>query len=148
MTGQTELVELKKAIEEMSQKMDKQMTLVQGLVDLFISTMSNPDLGLNADDARIKETPQIYHPPTVRIKPCSKVKLSDMFKDLVEFHDAKTHSNENVGSFPDTSAERQDVHIDEINPKSKGVDSEKGPEADQCQTSDLKKNDECIEANP
>ncbi|KAI8560180.1 hypothetical protein RHMOL_Rhmol04G0236200 [Rhododendron molle] len=121
MIGQTELVELKPAIEEMSQKMDKQMTLLQTMINLFTSAMSNPNLGLNVDYAWIKEPSQIYHPHAVGIKPCSKVKLSDMFKDLVKFHDAKTHSKEDVGSLFETSAERQDTHIDEINPKSKRV---------------------------
>lgn len=85
--------------------------------DLSTSSMSNPDLGLIADDARIKETPQIYHHQAIRIKPCSKVKLSDIFKDLVEFHDAKNRSKEEMGSQSKTSAERQGTHIDEINPE-------------------------------
>lgn len=125
MAGQTELVELKRATEEMSQKMDKQMTqmltLLQRLVNFFTSTVPNSDMGLNADDARIEEPPQIYPPLAVRIKPYSKVKLSDMFKDLAEFHDARTHPKVDVGSLSKNSAEREDTYIDKINPKVKRV---------------------------
>ncbi|KAI8538424.1 hypothetical protein RHMOL_Rhmol09G0102200 [Rhododendron molle] len=107
MTGQAELVELKKAIEEMNQKMDEQTILLQGLVDLLTPAMPNLDLGRNAGKARIKEAPQTYHPPTVGAKPCSKGKPFDLLKDLAKFHDVRAYSNENIGSSYEASAEGQ-----------------------------------------
>ncbi|KAI8530171.1 hypothetical protein RHMOL_Rhmol11G0034900 [Rhododendron molle] len=95
MAGQTELIKLKKAMEKMSQKVDKTLTLVQGLVNFLTSVILNSDLGLNADNVLIEEPPQIYHP---------RVKLLDMSKDLVEFHDSKTHSKEDDKSLSETSA--------------------------------------------
>ncbi|KAI8547351.1 hypothetical protein RHMOL_Rhmol07G0188800 [Rhododendron molle] len=95
------------------------MTLVQGLVDLFTSATSNPNLGLNADGAIVKEPPQFYHPPAVGIEPCSKVKLSGMFKGLAAFHDTRTHSKEDAGSLSAGGAERKDAHIDEVQPSAK-----------------------------
>ncbi|KAI8571919.1 hypothetical protein RHMOL_Rhmol01G0157900 [Rhododendron molle] len=79
MAGQIELNELKKTMEEMSQKMDKMLTLVRGMVNLFTSVIpnTNDDVGDPGAD-----------------KLCSKVKLSKMFKDLVEIHDARAHSKE------------------------------------------------------
>ncbi|KAI8572069.1 hypothetical protein RHMOL_Rhmol01G0170000 [Rhododendron molle] len=83
--------------------------------------MPNLDLGRNAGKARIKETPQTYYPPTVGAKPCSKGKLSDMLKDLAEFHDVRAYSNENIGSSYEASAEGQGVHVDGVDPKNKGA---------------------------
>lgn len=110
MAGQAELVELKRAVEEMNRKMDEQTALLQGLIGILTSVMSNPGLGLNADKARIEETPQAYHPPTAGVKPRSEVTLSHMLRDLVEFHDARKRSKEGTGSLPKTRAKRQDVH--------------------------------------
>ncbi|KAI8555153.1 hypothetical protein RHMOL_Rhmol05G0152400 [Rhododendron molle] len=113
MATQTELAELKRAVQELNQKMDKQMVLVQGLVDLFTSVISKPDLGL------VKEPLQARHTPVVRNKLCSK----DMFKDLVEFHEARARPKEIAGSLFKASAEKEDICNKEIIPSAKRVHS-------------------------
>ncbi|KAI8559366.1 hypothetical protein RHMOL_Rhmol04G0167700 [Rhododendron molle] len=109
MAAQMELAELKKAVEELGHKMDKQMIMVQGLVGLFTSTAQQSDMGL------VKEPSQAYHPPMVGIKLCS----GDMFKDLAEFHEARTYPNEDVGSLFTTIAEGEDTLRDDFYPESK-----------------------------
>jgi hypothetical protein len=115
MAAQTELAELKRAVQELNQKLDKQMVMVQGLVDLFTSAMSKPNLGLNAANAGVENLPQVCHAPTVGVKLCSR----DMFKDLAEFHEARTHPKEDARSLFKTNAEREDMRDEEINPKGK-----------------------------
>ncbi|KAI8572245.1 hypothetical protein RHMOL_Rhmol01G0182900 [Rhododendron molle] len=109
MAAQMELAELKKAVEELGHKMDKQMIMVQGLVGLFTSTAQQSDMGL------LKEPSQAYHPPTVGIKLCS----GDMFKDLAEFHEARTYPKEDVGSLFTTIAEGEDTLRDDFYPEGK-----------------------------
>ncbi|KAI8555209.1 hypothetical protein RHMOL_Rhmol05G0157100 [Rhododendron molle] len=109
MAVQMELGELRKAVEELGHKMDKQMIMVQGLFGLVTSTALQPDMGL------VKEPFQAYHLPTVGIKLCS----GDMFKDLAEFHEARTHSKEDTGSLFKTIAKGEDMFSDEFSSKGK-----------------------------
>ncbi|KAI8558945.1 hypothetical protein RHMOL_Rhmol04G0135800 [Rhododendron molle] len=114
MARQTELNELKKTMEEMSQKMDKMLTLVQGLVNLFTSIIPNKNVGLNDDvgDLRADRADKLF----------SKVKLSEMFKDLAEILDDRAHSKEDT-PLTKTSAEMHIVsaEIHEINPRGKRI---------------------------
>ncbi|KAI8535032.1 hypothetical protein RHMOL_Rhmol10G0143500 [Rhododendron molle] len=109
MAAQMELVKLRKAVEELGHKMDKQMIMVQGLVGLVTSTAPQPDMGL------VKEPSQACHTPAFGIKLCSK----DMFKDLAEFHEARTYPKEDAGSLLTTIAEGEDMFGDDFKPKGK-----------------------------
>ncbi|KAI8572883.1 hypothetical protein RHMOL_Rhmol01G0235200 [Rhododendron molle] len=115
MAGQTELNELKKTVEEMSQKMDKMLTLVQGLVNLFTSIIPSTDVGPNDDvrDLGAHRANKLF----------SKVKLSEMFKDLAAIHDSRAHSKEDTRPLTETSADMHIVsaEIHEINPRGKRV---------------------------
>ncbi|KAI8571848.1 hypothetical protein RHMOL_Rhmol01G0151800 [Rhododendron molle] len=109
MAAQMDLAGLRKAVEKLGHKMDKQMIMVQGLFDLVTSTAPQLDMGL------VKGPSQVYHPLTVGVKLCS----GDMFKDLAELHEVRTHSKEDVDSLFTTIAKGEDMLSDEFSPKGK-----------------------------
>ncbi|KAI8550600.1 hypothetical protein RHMOL_Rhmol06G0119900 [Rhododendron molle] len=109
MAAQMELAEVKKAVEELGHKMDKQMIMVQGLVGHFTFTTLQTDMG------QVKEPSQVSHASAVGIKLCPK----DMFKDLAEFHEARTYPKEAARSLFTTMAEGEDMLSDGFSPEGK-----------------------------
>ncbi|KAI8568524.1 hypothetical protein RHMOL_Rhmol02G0207400 [Rhododendron molle] len=78
----------------------------------------------------VKESSQGHHTHLVRINMCSK----DMFKDLAEFHKARTYPKEDAGSLFKGNAKGEDMLSDEINPKGKRVHPVDGAMLCSCKT--------------